>query len=139
MIFRFWPPRESRCRTWRCLRGSCFFRPLSTYWLTLANVSLWGFEPFGHHATHLAIFLATVGLLYRWLLEATGRTTAALVGAGLYAFSKTHLYTLAWIAGGIDVSGRAVFCALSLGDGSLLEAVRRPRQEEPSAAEQRLE
>jgi hypothetical protein len=85
-------------------RGVCFFRPLSTYWLPLLNVSLWGLSPVGHHVTYLGIFLATIALLYAWLRNATGSTFAALLGTSLYAFSKTHLYTLAWIAGGIDIS-----------------------------------
>ncbi len=94
-------------------RGVCFLRPLSTYWLTLLNVSLWGLRPFYHHATYLLMFLATVGALYGWLRGLCGSTLAAFCGAALYAFSKTHLYTLAWIAGGIDVSA-ALFFVLCL-------------------------
>jgi hypothetical protein len=86
------------------LRGGCFFRPLPSYWIPMLNVSLWGLDPFWHHLTFFVLFLATLAALYFWLQEATGSSPAALVGAGLYAFSKTHLYTLAWIAGGIDVS-----------------------------------
>lgn len=86
------------------LKGSCFFRPLSTYWMTLLNVSLWGLDPFWHHLTHFTLFLATIAIFYLWLKEATCSIAAALVGASLFAFSKTNLYTLAWIAGGIDVS-----------------------------------
>ncbi|MFZ1937371.1 MAG: hypothetical protein WCB27_19590 [Thermoguttaceae bacterium] len=86
------------------LRGGCFFRPLPSYWIPMLNVSLWGLDPFWHHLTFFVLFLATLAALYFWLQEATGSSPAALLGAGLYAFSKTHLYTLAWIAGGIDVS-----------------------------------
>ncbi len=93
--------------------GVCFFRPLSTYWLPLLNLSVWGLQPFWHHATYLLLFLATVGALFYWLRGLTGSTPAALAGAALYAFSKTHLYTLAWIAGGIDVSA-ALFLVLGL-------------------------
>ncbi|MEN6458824.1 MAG: hypothetical protein ABFC63_07830 [Thermoguttaceae bacterium] len=91
------------------LRGSCFFRPLSTYWLTLLNVSLFGLQWFYHHAIHLLMFLATVVALFGWLRSMAKSTIAALCGAALYAFSKTHLYTLAWIAGGIDVSAALCF------------------------------
>ena len=94
-------------------RGVCFFRPLSTYWLSLLNVSLWGLRPFWHHATCMVIFLATIGLLFFWLRSVAKSTAAALAGAGLYALSKTHLYTLAWIAGGIDVTA-ALFVVLGL-------------------------
>jgi hypothetical protein len=95
------------------LRGACFMRPLSSYWLTLLNVSLWGLRPFYHHATYLLVFLATVAALYGWLRSLTGSAPAAFCGATLYAFSKTHLYTLSWIAGGIDVSA-ALFFVLCL-------------------------
>ncbi|MBN1395312.1 MAG: hypothetical protein JW959_09835 [Pirellulales bacterium] len=97
----------------RMLRGFCFFRPLSTYWLPLLNMSVFGLRPFWHHFTYLLLFLATVGALYYWLQGLTRSTPAALAGAALYAFSKTHLYTLAWIAGGIDVSA-ALFLVLGL-------------------------
>jgi len=95
------------------LRGTCFFRPLPTYWLPLLNLSLWGLEPFGHHLINFSLFLATIAVLYLWLFEMTRSAVAAWVGAGLYAFSKTHLYTLAWIAGGIDVTA-ALFFVLAL-------------------------
>jgi len=95
------------------LRGGCFFRPLPSYWMPLLNVSLWGLDPFWHHLTYFVLFLTTVAVLYCWLQEATGSTASALVGASLFAFSKTHLYTLAWIAGGIDVSA-GLFLVLTL-------------------------
>lgn len=95
------------------LRGGCFVRPVSAYWMPLLNVRLWGLDPFWHHLTYLALFLATIAVLFAWLREATGSSIAAIVGASLYAFSKTHLYTLAWIAGGIDVLA-AFFFTLTL-------------------------
>ena len=91
------------------LRGACFFRPLSSYWLPLLNVSLWNLKPFWHHATYFVLFLTTLVFLYDWLRSLTGSVAAASAGTILYAFSKTHLYTLAWIAGGIDVSAALCF------------------------------
>ena len=95
------------------LRGTYFFRPLSTYWIPLLNATLWGFAPIPHHATYLALFLATVALLYDWLYGCTRSLAASLAGTVAYAFSKTHDHTLAWIAGGTDVSA-AFFFVLSL-------------------------
>jgi hypothetical protein len=95
------------------LRGRVLFRPLSSYWMPLLNYSVWGLDPFWHHLTYFVLFLATIALLHHWLREATGSNVAALAGASLYAFSKTHLYTLAWIAGGIDVLA-GLFSVLTL-------------------------
>jgi hypothetical protein len=91
------------------LRGACFLRPLPTYWLPLLNVTFWGLNPFWHHVTYLTLFLATLAFLCSWLHSLTNSTVAALMGTALYAFSKTHLYTLAWIAGGIDVTAALFF------------------------------
>lgn len=95
------------------LRGACFFRPLPGYWIPLLNVSLWGLQPFWHHAMYFTMFLATIGALFFWLRGTVKSTAAALVGSSLYALSKTHLYTLGWIAGGIDVSA-AMFLVFAL-------------------------
>ncbi|MCE5267248.1 MAG: glycosyltransferase family 39 protein [Planctomycetaceae bacterium] len=94
-------------------RGIFFFRPLSTYWLTVLNVAICGMQPVGHHVIHLAMFLATIAILFAWLRDSSGSVIGALFGTVLYAFSKTHLYTLGWIAGGIDVSA-ALFFVLCL-------------------------
>ncbi len=91
------------------LRGGFFFRPLPAYWMPKLNVAVWGLNPFWHHLTLFVLFLATLVALYFWLQEATGSSPAAIVGASLFALSKTHLYTLAWIAGGIDVSAGLFF------------------------------
>jgi hypothetical protein len=48
-----------------------YWRPLSTYWITLFNLKLWGLNPFGHHLTFLIIFSVTAIVLNQFLMKIT--------------------------------------------------------------------
>jgi hypothetical protein len=95
------------------LQGSSFFRPLAQYWVTLLCYEIWGLNPFWHHLVYLLFSLATIALLFNWLFAMSKSTLGALAGSILYGLSKIHLYTLAWISDGNDVTG-AFFLILAL-------------------------
>ena len=76
------------------LRGTYFFRPLSTYWIPLLNATLWGFAPIPHHATYLALFLATVGAAVRLVVRLHPFPRGVLGGNGrvrLFEDARSHV------------------------------------------------
>lgn len=73
-------------------------------WLShAADVSLFGLNPAGHHATSIVVHLLNTLLLYLFLSRATGRKGAALFVAGLFALHPTHVSSVAWVAERKDV------------------------------------
>ncbi len=72
---------------------------------------LFGAHPAAWHAVNLALHLALVGLVYRWLLariapdapDAVSAHRGALLGAALFALHPTRPESVAWIAGSTDL------------------------------------
>lgn len=103
-----------------------YLRPVPTYWLPLLNRIVWGMNSCGFHVSQMICMLATVYAIYRIVFRQTESSMAASVAAIIYGLSKVHLYTLAWVAGGIDTTA-GCFMTLALlaivryeqGDGSL--------------------
>jgi hypothetical protein len=90
-----------------------YLRPVTTYWFPLLNRYIWGLDPCGFHLSQMACTLLTIYALYRIIFRLTQSSMAGLVTAIIYGLSKVHLYTLCWIAGGID-NAAGCFLALTL-------------------------
>jgi hypothetical protein len=84
-----------------------YFRPISTYWFHLFNTAFWGLNPWGHHFSQILAFLATCFFLFEYLYSVTKSILASALAMAIYGLSKTHVWTLGWISGDIDV-----LCAL---------------------------
>lgn len=73
-------------------------------WLShMLDVSLFGLDPRGHHATSIGFHLANTILLYGFLLRATGARWRSALVAGLFAVHPLHVESVAWIAERKDV------------------------------------
>lgn len=64
----------------------------------LADVSLHGLDPRGHHLTSLAIHAANAGLLLLVLRAFTGALWPAALAAALFGLHPLHVEPVAWIA-----------------------------------------
>ncbi len=68
-------------------------------WLShLMDVSLFGMNPHGHHATSLIIHVLNVLLLFFWLRSATGAVWKSAFVAAVFAVHPLALESVAWIA-----------------------------------------
>ncbi len=68
-------------------------------WLShLMDVSLFGMNPHGHHATSLVIHVLNVLLLFFWLRSATGAVWKSAFVAAVFAVHPLALESVAWIA-----------------------------------------
>lgn len=73
-------------------------------WIShLADVSLYGLRPAGHHATSVLLHALNAALLFAILDRATRRRGRAAVVALLFAFHPLHVQSVAWIAERKDV------------------------------------
>jgi tetratricopeptide (TPR) repeat protein len=73
-------------------------------WLShMADVSLFGMDPRGHHLTSLLLHLANGLLLVLLLRQATGRLLPALLVGGLFLLHPLHVESVAWAAERKDV------------------------------------
>ncbi|KAB2958023.1 MAG: tetratricopeptide repeat protein, partial [Thermoanaerobaculia bacterium] len=73
-------------------------------WLShLADVSLFGLDPAGHHATSVALHLAVTLLLFASLERMTGRPGRSAFVAALHAVHPLHVESVAWVAERKDV------------------------------------
>ena len=73
-------------------------------WLShLADVSLYGLDPRGHHATSVALHLAVTLLLFASLERMTGRLGRSAFVAALHAVHPLHVESVAWVAERKDV------------------------------------
>lgn len=64
----------------------------------MADVSAFGLDPRGHHATSLALHLVNVLLLFLLLSRATGRDGPSAFVAAAFAVHPLNVQTVAWIA-----------------------------------------
>jgi len=69
----------------------------------MADVSLWGLDPGGHHLTSLILHAGNAVLLLWLLVRWTGSTWAAALAAALFALHPLHVESVAWIAERKDV------------------------------------
>jgi tetratricopeptide (TPR) repeat protein len=68
-------------------------------WLThLADVSLWGVRPFGHHLTNLVCHLAAVTFVFLAVRAMGGPALMAALVAGGWGLHPLHVESVAWIA-----------------------------------------
>jgi hypothetical protein len=68
-------------------------------WLShMADVSMFGMDPAGHHASSLVIHAINASLVFVFLMKATGRMPPALFAALLFAVHPTHVESVAWIS-----------------------------------------
>ncbi len=74
-----------------------------TWWSHMADVSLFGLNPAGHHATSLAIHVLNTILLYTLLARITGFRGRSFLVATLFAVHPLHVESVAWVAERKDV------------------------------------
>lgn len=73
-------------------------------WLShMLDVSMFGLDPRGHHATNVGFHAANVMLLYSFLLRATGARWRSALVAALFAIHPLHVESVAWVAERKDV------------------------------------
>jgi Flp pilus assembly protein TadD len=93
-------------------------------WIShMADVSLYGLKPWGHHATNLLLHLANTILLFLALRSLTGRSWPSAWVAGLFAVHPAHVESVAWISERKDVLSAAFWFATL---GAYGEWVRKP-------------
>ena len=84
-------------------------------WLShLLDVQLFGLDPVGHHATSLALHLATTLLLLRVLWGLTGALWPSSFVAAIFALHPLHVESVAWVAERKDLLA-GLFFVLTLG------------------------
>lgn len=83
---------------WAWTTFSCAnWHPLT--WLSfMADTTLYGPGPAGHHVTNLLLHIANAILLLELLRRVTGETATAFVVALLFALHPVHVESVAWIS-----------------------------------------
>lgn len=89
----------------------------------MLDVSLFGFNPAGHHLTSLLLHLANTLLLFSVLRLMTGAGWRSLVVALLFALHPLHVESVAWVAERKDVLS-TLFWLLAM--RAYLDYVERP-------------
>ncbi len=77
------------------LPQSSYYRPLQDVWLAL-NYHLFGLEPYGWHATSIAVQLIAVYLVFRIARELSHDRIAAGFAAALYGLMPIHAQAVVW-------------------------------------------
>jgi protein O-mannosyl-transferase len=85
-------------------------------WLSHAlDVSLWGLDPWPHHATNLLFHVVSALLLFALMRRTTGREMASFFVALVFALHPLHVESVAWASERKDVLSTAFgFAALVL-------------------------
>jgi len=83
-------------------------------WMShMADVSMFGLKPFGHHLTSILFHAAAATVLLLFLARATGDVPKSFLVAGLFALHPLRVESVAWVAERKDVlSVFFGFCAL---------------------------
>jgi tetratricopeptide (TPR) repeat protein len=101
---------------WKPLLGEPFqiYRPLVSLSF-MADLALWGLEPWGYHLTNVSLHVANAILAY-FLMQVYVSPTIALMGAVLFAVHPIHTEAVAYISGRGELlmsffllSGTAIF------------------------------
>jgi tetratricopeptide (TPR) repeat protein len=74
-----------------------------TWFSHMLDVSLWGLDPGGHHATNLALHAASAVLLFFLLRRMTGAVGRSAFVAAVFAVHPLHVESVAWAAERKDV------------------------------------
>ncbi|HEY6065173.1 MAG TPA: tetratricopeptide repeat protein [Thermoanaerobaculia bacterium] len=83
-------------------------------WLShMADVTLFGMNPAGHHATNLLLHLINTVLLFLFLENLTGRSMRSAFVAALFAVHPAHVQSVAWVAERKDVLSTLFWLATS--------------------------
>lgn len=69
-----------------------------TWWSHMADVTLFGLNPVGHHAASLAFHCLNAVLLYFFLFRTAGYHGRSFLIAALFALHPLHVESVAWIA-----------------------------------------
>jgi protein O-mannosyl-transferase len=83
--------------------------PYAGFWIPavwvsyMADISVYGPGPSGHHVTNLALHVAAALLLFGWLAAATGAVWRSWFVAALFAVHPLHVESVAWITERKDV------------------------------------
>ena len=73
-------------------------------WIShMADVSVFGLEPAGHHAVSVLFHAVNAALLFWFLLRSTDRLWPAALVATLFAVHPAHVESVAWVAERKDV------------------------------------
>ena len=84
-------------------------------WLShLLDVTLFGLDPWWHHATNVAIHALTTVLLFRALRLMTGAPWRSAFAAALFAIHPLHVESVAWVAERKDVLSGLFFVLVLL-------------------------
>lgn len=68
-------------------------------WLShMADVSLWGLDPMGHHLTNVLLHAASSCLLFFVLLRLTGAKPESFAVALIFAVHPLHVESVAWVS-----------------------------------------
>ena len=68
-------------------------------WIShMADVQLYGMNPWGHHLTNVLLLVADVVLLFLFLAVATGRLWPSAAVAALFAVHPINVENVAWVA-----------------------------------------
>jgi hypothetical protein len=85
------------------LYDAFFFKDVNFYWRPLGQASylglyeVFGLDPAAFHALSIAMFLATIWLLYRFCLNAGFSRWVATGSAALFAVLPSHVVSVAWV------------------------------------------
>jgi protein O-mannosyl-transferase len=97
-------------------------------WIShMADVSLFGLKPWGHHATNLVLHLANTMLLFLVLRSLTGRSWPSAWAAGLFAVHPAHVESVAWISERKDLLSASFWFATMGAYGWWLKERKLPR------------
>ena len=92
-----WALRSTEASNWH---------PLT--WLShMADVQLFGLEPWGHHLTSVLLHAFCAALLFAVLRRLTGSTGRSLLVAALFGLHPLHVESVAWISERKDVLSAA--------------------------------
>jgi len=95
-------------------------------WLShMLDVSLFGTQPLGHHATSLALHVANAGVFYFALARATGARWTSALAAALFALHPLRVESVAWIAERKDVLCAFFYLVSLVGWGRWVRGDRR--------------
>ncbi len=98
---------------WGALGAQAFvyYRPL-TILTHYCDVSLYGFNPAGHHLTNLLLHVITTLLVYRlFIVLLPGDYRPGLAGAILFALHPAHTHTVTYVMGRTDLLASLFFLA----------------------------
>jgi tetratricopeptide (TPR) repeat protein len=85
-----------------------------TWWSHMADVSVWGLDPRGHHGTSVAIHAGAVALLFLLLERTTGAAGRSAAAAALFGLHPLRVESVAWVAERKDVLSAALGLAAIL-------------------------